>query len=126
VLDMIGAKPTGEMDGKSLLPIVQEKRNTREEIFVETNQQRAILSRQWKLIRDVWGNKGLYNFRSDPMEAINMIDKEVSKREELEDTLNEWVKTNVPEGEADPMFTAAEQRKRATGEKEGWEMRPQV
>jgi hypothetical protein len=60
------------------------------------------------------------------MEAINMIDKEVSKREELEDTLNEWVMTNVPEGEADPMFVAAEQRKRATGEKEGWEMRPQV
>ena len=60
------------------------------------------------------------------MEVVNVVDKETVKREELEDALDEWVKANVPEGEADPMFAAAEQRKRATGEKEGWEMRPQV
>lgn len=55
-----------------------------------------------------------------------MVDKETVKRQELESALDKWVKANVPEGEVDPMFAAAEQRKRTTGEKEGWEMRPKV
>ena len=126
VLDLIGAELTAELDGESLLPIIKERRNTRGEIFAETGQQRAIIRDDWKFIKDAWGNVGLYNLCSDPMEVMNLADKEANKRKELADALDEWVKANIPEGETDPMITAAEQRKRATGEKEGWEMRPQV
>lgn len=126
VLDLIGATSPVELDGESLLPIIEGKQGTREEIFVETNQQRAILRGNWKLIRDAWGSVGLYNLRSDPMEVMNLADKETARRKELEDALGKWVKANIPEGEPDPMSVAAEQRRRAIGEKEGWEMRPQV
>ncbi len=60
------------------------------------------------------------------MEVVSVVDKETVKRQELESALDKWVKANVPEGEVDPMFAAAEQRKRTTGEKEAWEMRPKV
>jgi arylsulfatase len=126
VLDIIGTTPTSELDGESLLPVIEGRQETREEIFVETSQQRAILRGDWKLIRDAWGSVGLYNLHSDPMEVTNLADKETGKRKELEDALDEWVKANIAEGETDPMLVAAEQRRRATGQKEGWEMRPQI
>lgn len=118
VLDLIGATPPTALDGESLLPIIEGTRGTREEIFVETGQQRAILRGDWKLIRDAWGKVGLYNLRSDPMEVLNLADKEMAKREELGDALDKWVKVNTS-GEPDPMSVAAEQRRRAIGEKEG-------
>jgi len=126
VLDLIGATPTAELDGESLLPIIEGGQETREEIFVETSQQRAILRGDSKLIRDVWGSVGLYDLHSDPMEVANLADKETARRKELEGAMDEWVEANIPEGETDPMLVAAEQRKRATGQQEGWEMRPQV
>ncbi len=102
VLDVIGAEPTAELDGKSLMPIIEGKQETREEIFVETNQQRAILRGDWKLIRDARGDVELYDLHSDPMEVINLADKETAKRKELENALNEWIKMNIPEGATDP------------------------
>jgi len=108
VLDLIGAVSTVKLDGGSLLPIIEGGQETRKEIFVETSQQRAILRGNWKLIRDVWGSVGLYNLHLDPMEVINLADKETDKRKELEGALDEWVKANIPEGETDPMLAAAE------------------
>jgi hypothetical protein len=60
------------------------------------------------------------------MEVIDLADKETDRKKELEDALDKWVEENIPEGEKDPMIVAAEQRRKATGQKEGWEMRPQV
>ncbi len=114
VLDLIGAKQPTQLDGRSLLPIVRGEQETREEIFVETNQQRAILRSHWKLIRDVSGNTRVYNLRLDPMETMNLADREADTKDVLERSLDQWVKANVPEGESDPMFVAADQRRRAT------------
>ena len=69
---------------------------------------------------------GLYDLNSDPMEVINLAHDQTDKLGELADTLDRWISSNIPEGQPDPMFVASEQRRQATGEKEGWEGRPRV
>ena len=125
-LDPIGAMHTAELDGESLLPIIHGTQKAREKIFVEKNQLRAILRGNWKLIRDVWEDVGLYDLHSDPMEVIDLADRESARRKELENALGQWVTASVPEGEIDPMHAVAEQRRLATGREEGWETRPQI
>jgi len=104
ILDVIGAEPVSGLDGESLMPIIEGKKEAREKIFVETSQQRAILNGHWKLIKDVQGKIGLYDLHSDPMEVIGLADKETARKKELENALDKWVKENIPEGEKDPMM----------------------
>jgi arylsulfatase A-like enzyme len=126
ILDIISAKSEGKFDGESLLPIIKGEKQTRKDIFIETSQQRAIIRENWKLIKDAWDKVGMYNLHLDPMEVENLAEKESAKKQELEKALDKWVMDNIPEGAKDPMLVAAEMRKRATGEEEGWEMHPEV
>ena len=112
---------------KSLLPLLKGEK-IRDHIFMEhTGFQRAIRTEEWKFIGNFppplpdagwigWIDgridgvsvykrpSELYNVKEDPMETINLMEKEKEKALELKQILHEWIWKNLKEGEEDPMF----------------------
>jgi len=111
ILDIIGAPTEAlDMDGRSLFPLLKGEA-VKDTIFMEhSDGQRAVRTEKWKLIDDRLGiytrTYELYNVEDDPLETINLLEKEKEKADELRNTLNDWVKTNLKrvlkEGEKDP------------------------
>ena len=58
-------------------------------IFWQWRKGKAIRHNNWKLVahRDVWE---LYNLEADPVEEINLIDKEIEKVAELKSLYEDW------------------------------------
>jgi len=102
-----------DIDGKSLLPLLKGEK-IRDHIFMEhTGFQRAIRTEEWKFIENYppplpdagwigWIDgridgvsvykrpSELYNVKEDPMETINLMEKEKEKALELKQILHEW------------------------------------
>ena len=77
--------------GKSFLPqILGDTSSKRDDpIFWQWRKGKAIRHNNWKLVahRDVWE---LYNLEADPVEEINLIDKEIEKVAELKSLYEDW------------------------------------
>jgi len=115
ILDLTGFKMDFlEIDGVSVIPLLEGKQ-IRDTIFMEhTSGQRAVRNDEWKLIDDEFpmeesGGKPhreleLYNVKDDPMEVINLAEAEKEKAQELREILRGWVRSNLKEGETDPVL----------------------
>ena len=106
VLDVIGSETTPALDGTSLLPIIDGRKTGREELVLEDEEERALLCKGWKYIYDYERDvDALYDLANDPMEVVNLAEKEGSRRAEMRTTLEEWVDTNLA-GRSDPLMEA--------------------
>jgi len=108
ILGLIGSQTDVlEIDGESIMPLLKNER-IRDRVFMEhTSGQRAVRTDEWKLLDDEWARRlhrelELYNVKEDPMEAINLAQAEKEEAQELRESLREWVRTNLKEGEPDP------------------------
>jgi len=120
ILELTGAPPeVPGIDGQSLLPLLKDK-PIRDRIFMEqVGLQRAIRTGEWKLIHFIErGTYELYNVARDPVEAVNLEGKEEKEGQMLKGALEEWVKTNLREGEEDPMFASRRDRRLGLGRME--------
>lgn len=95
VLDLITAEKRPEMAGESLLQAMNGKEPLREEVFMEGYLMRGIIRKSWKYIWHLDGREELYNMEKDPMEVINLSDKEKEIREGLRCSLERWVYKNL-------------------------------
>jgi arylsulfatase len=103
ILELLGAEPTGELDGESLLPACRGEAELTDTVFMETGRHRAVRRRGFKLIEEMGGGKvELYDVESDPMEVVNLAEERAELREELVGVLHEWVQGEL-EGQPDPM-----------------------
>lgn len=96
MLEWGGAKPAGQLDGRSLLPLLSgQARGWREDFLVEYNSDtvfprivkmgyRAVRGQRWKHIhyQELSGADELYDLESDPYEMTNLID-DPKAREQL-------------------------------------------
>jgi arylsulfatase A-like enzyme len=90
-------KPILPMEGRSLIPALDDKPIEREALFWEHEGNAAIRSGDWKLVRA--GRKGpweLYNMAIDRTELHDLSMQEPTRKKELEDQWEAWAKrTNV-------------------------------
>jgi len=116
ILDLTGAPGLSDIDGQSLTPLLKG-RPVRDRIFMEhVGLQRAVRTEEWKLLEYVSGEGvperfmtpggpvQLYNLRDDPMETINLAEKEEKQLRALQGVLHDWVRSNLREGEEDPIL----------------------
>jgi arylsulfatase A-like enzyme len=76
VLDVVGLPITPELEGQSLLRVVEETETPRNVAHVRRRQQEAIYDGAWKYIRHGrMGLKELYNVDEDPTEVNNRVDE---------------------------------------------------
>ena len=108
----------GFTDGMSLLNLIEGK-NIRDYVVAETGTVysvkgagdtieakvlgiRTIRNYEWKLITYTNGKKELYNIQDDPMEICNLANERPDILEELNESLNSWIASNL-KGRADPI-----------------------
>jgi len=106
ILELMGLdeEKMPEMDGSSLIPVIEGGKGTREEIFVEDQEYRAYMRGSWKYMRNYFsGKEELYEVRSDPMEVINLAEREGGRLKEMRSKLDGWVRGNL-KGRPDPMW----------------------
>lgn len=106
ILDLLGADHDilKRFDGMSLIPIVKGERKARNEIFIEDHEERAVLSCEWKYIRNYFKRtEELYNIRDDPVEVINLASEKRNLTQRMRDKLLNWVREGL-KGQADPMW----------------------
>ncbi|MCD6506396.1 sulfatase [Candidatus Poribacteria bacterium] len=106
ILELMGLdeEKMPEMDGSSLIPVIEGGKGTREEIFVEDQEYRAYMRGSWKYMRNYFsGKEELYEVKSDPMEVINLTEREGGRLKEMRSKLDGWVKENL-KGRPDPMW----------------------
>ena len=101
------------VQGKSLIPLIENKENEARVAFCETGglkgpwpspnkpNVRAIRTQNWKLIHNMVPNtKELYYLKEDPSEKKNLIGMELTKEKELWDLLKkesdtEWIPEDI-------------------------------
>ena len=102
ILDLLGVDPLAEEDGASLLPVIRGEVPGREHYYSETMAMRAVVKDDWKYIWHKCARDELYDLQADPMEAINLIEDEPRRTEELRCCLLQWVEQQLA-GRADPI-----------------------
>ena len=80
------------MEGRSLVPIFQNKRVPERPLFWEHENNKAVRLGKWKLVEQK--NKGweLYDMEADRTETTNLADKMPGRVKELSAKWNEWAK----------------------------------
>lgn len=96
VLDLLGIGPTGEMQGRSLRPLLEEPtRSWNEPALIESYYTqfqfgwaplRGLIADGWKYVEAPASE--LYDLRSDPDEVTNLIRQQPEKAAELADRLH--------------------------------------
>tara|TARA_Y100000310_G_scaffold267407_1_gene279385 strand:- start:6799 stop:8124 length:1326 start_codon:yes stop_codon:yes gene_type:complete len=123
ILDILDIPLIEKVDGKSLVPIINEGEDDRKYLFAENGKMefkqnnrtffpgikgkwRMIRTNEWKLIyiphpeNDIYE---LYNLKEDPKENVNLINKELGVAKELRGKLFEWM--NHSKGDEDVDLT---------------------
>ena len=97
------------MEGHTLLPQISGERAGREFAITEVRRgprdpgYRALITQPWKFILNLAGERQLYHREDDPMEKINLAEKDGDRAEEMYRALQQWIQVHLEEGETDPM-----------------------
>ncbi|MGD1822226.1 MAG: sulfatase-like hydrolase/transferase [Pleomorphochaeta sp.] len=84
ILELTGNKDKLKTTGKSLVPIINNKKTPkdwREDLFTQTNGneiygiQRAVFNKKWKLVMNTFDYDELYDLEKDPLEMKNIINE---------------------------------------------------
>jgi arylsulfatase A-like enzyme len=100
IMDIAGLEKTKKIPGKSLMPLISEATtDISRHLYFEldwSGYSKAIRVENWKLVVSGRGRKEhlLFDLRSDPGEARNLVEKMPGKAKELEALLKHWIKTN--------------------------------
>ena len=89
--------PTHQLDGKSLLPLLEntETRWERPAITTYGRNNHAIRTKNWRYIQYFDGSEELYNHKNDPQEWNNLANK--IQYQDIKSKLVHWVpKINIP------------------------------
>lgn len=89
-----------QIQGRSLLPLLHGKSTPKRNLFLYRsyeNQYCAVISGNWKLIKNRNGKYELYNLKNDIGEVSNLVYMRVSMAQRLKDILNNWEKEAVPD-----------------------------
>jgi len=100
------------MKGRSLLPQVRGEAPGPELIVAEVRRgpadpgYRSLQSSSWKLIERLGGERELYHLGDDPLEKVNLADREAERADGMSQKLHAWVQSHLKDGEKDPMRSA--------------------
>lgn len=74
VLDVLGMPQDWDIDGRSLLPLLEGKTVPKRTAFIQRTAAQAVRTKEWKLIRDITtGEHELYHLTVDNMEQKNLF-----------------------------------------------------
>jgi arylsulfatase A-like enzyme len=105
ILEICNIKPPEYLDGKSLLPLIENKANNwRENIIFQWNSDgklfytiRGIRNKKFKFIYSPFGECEIYDVKNDPFETKNLGNSNILEIKELKKELVEYLKkTNDP------------------------------
>jgi len=113
IMDLLGKETSIlEIDGKSIMPLLRGEEIRSQIIMENASGQRSVETNGWQLLDSELLDEDwirlpreleLYDVKEDPMEVINLAETQNEKAQELRETLNEWLRANLKEGEADPI-----------------------
>ncbi len=107
LLDLAGIEQPPQLDGMSLVPLINGGPSRAQIIAEEGAGRRAVMMDNWKYIFSYSNNSGeLFDLQHDPMELIDLAKSKPEVMAELELRLQEWVRSNLPQGEEDPICAA--------------------
>ncbi len=106
ILELIGCKQNGDMDGRSLVPIINNEKLEEKPVYMERELMLkhseldvcGIRTSEWKYFRsvsDVTKKIHLFNLKNDPLEENNIAQNEIKKVKEMETMLTEIKKNSV-------------------------------
>lgn len=91
-LELSGAEITPDLDGKSLLPVLEGKKRKVPEFYVSGHKDfRMFRKGDWKVIQVNRTNWELYNIEKDPTELNNLAEVESEKFNELKALCKVWI-----------------------------------
>jgi arylsulfatase A-like enzyme len=101
ILDLAGLPPLTDAQGRSLVPLIQGRRETLNPyVFGEEDTaipQRSVRTERYKLIWNLWtGQKQLFDVFRDPQEQRDALPANPQVAKELETRLKEWMRENQP------------------------------
>ena len=104
ILDLAGISEVPQVDGLSLRPSI-DGNALRDEMFAEDGGGiRTVRKGDWKLIHYYHNDDvELYNVADDPMEVVDLANSRSDVVTELRARLNQWVESNLAQGEKDPL-----------------------
>jgi len=93
LLDYLGIQTEGlELEGKSLLPLVESQEPSREYAFADQREHRSADDGQFHLVLDGEdGTMTLFNLRSDPLEQYDLYSPDHPEVPRLSEALNQWL-----------------------------------
>lgn len=106
VLDALGQlEPDNAFDGKSLLPLIDGKTQSHHHNLFWSEGgatgEWAVRSGDFKLLA-IKGVRELYNLAADPVESVNLIEKNPAKARELEKLYDDWLDQMPPPSSGGP------------------------
>jgi len=92
----IASGPTPELDGVSMLPLLEGKQRKQPGMMLSGFCDRFPMARfgDWKIVKVNKGEWELYNIKSDPTEVNNLAGKMPEKLAELDARFNKWIREN--------------------------------
>jgi len=118
VCDYCGIEPPGKLDGKSVLPIMQgKKEKIRDYVFNIYGPQRSVRDGRWKLIRYTHINRSqLFDLQNDPDELNDLAGKPEHEGK-VKELLDLMAKLQKDFGDKAPLTTQPYDSEGAGGEK---------
>jgi arylsulfatase len=102
ILDLLGVEPSAALDGRSLLPLVRGQAEPERSFVAETLAIRAIVQDGYKYIRHHRADDELYHLADDPMEVLNLMEREPERAASMAAALDSWLQERL-NGRPDPM-----------------------
>ena len=97
VLDVLGLEGPTDMQGRSLLPFLEEEPEEEDSVVLSEwpgGGARAVQQGRWKLIVGADGEQELYDLIDDPTEQRNLIDRETHHAHRLRRLLSRMMQDN--------------------------------
>jgi len=103
ILDLLNVQKVDSFQGESLLPIMYEKKASKDAVILEgiNSNSFAYRTNEWKYIlmdnnsKDV--SEELYNLRTDPKEKTNLVNEEKTKAEEFKSKIFDHIQIEMDE-----------------------------